>query len=536
MTRQRILLVDDDRSIARLCQRLLERASFEVIACTDPMDAIRVLEAQKSDLLITDIRMPVMDGFELIRRCKQLQPSLPVLVMTGFGSVDTAIQALYRGVDGLILKPFENTSDLVRAVERVLEESRQKQDAARAQAFRPLFDVTETLLSQTSPEPVERMILRALENVFKAPFAGVFRDDRNEKAVVLIAGTGIPEGAGHPAWNRLAELVTSVESTAIVNLTNSDQDPLQQLLQELNWGSCLISVVVRNEQRFVFLVARGANELQFVESDTELIAILARQAVVAMENSRLYTDLRNSITRLEESQRALVQAEKMAAVGRLMATMAHEINNPLQAVRNCLHLANRPDLEDEQRANYLAMTTTEVDRLVKTVRHLLDFYRPGKVDKEYVDIRAVIERVLYLLRSQLDTQSVKLNIHFDEPFPQVLGVSDQIQQVIFNLLLNAIDAMEGITGEKVIWVEGMRTENGWVRLAVEDSGPGVLAEIRDRLFEPFASTKKQGTGLGLSVSYGIIENHGGMLRLGQSKHSRGARFEVDLPQQERPGL
>jgi len=113
-----ILIVDDDRTIIRLCQRLLERASYRVFTVMDPFDALKILERQKVDLLLSDIRMPIMDGFELISQAKQYQPELPVLVMTGYGSIDYAIQALHRGVDGLILKPFENSAELLQAVQR----------------------------------------------------------------------------------------------------------------------------------------------------------------------------------------------------------------------------------------------------------------------------------------------------------------------------------------------------------------------------------------------------------------------------------
>src|SRR5512138_1842601 len=125
MTEATILIVDDDRTIIGLCQRLLERASYRVFTVMDPFDALKILERQKIDLLLSDIRMPIMDGFELISQAKQYQPELPVLIMTGYGSIDNAIQALHRGVDGLILKPFENSAELLQTVQRVVGGSRQ---------------------------------------------------------------------------------------------------------------------------------------------------------------------------------------------------------------------------------------------------------------------------------------------------------------------------------------------------------------------------------------------------------------------------
>ncbi len=200
MSSASILIVDDDRSIVRLCQRLLERASYEVLASTDPLEALKILEATKVDLLLADIRMPVMDGFELIERSRNINPDLAVLVMTGFGTVDTAVQALYKGVDGLILKPFENTADLVQAVQRVLVDSRQKQEAARAQALRPLFDLSETLISETSLQSLEKLVLNAIVHTFSAQHVCVFYAEKSNADPKAIISKDIPDPIAVPAW------------------------------------------------------------------------------------------------------------------------------------------------------------------------------------------------------------------------------------------------------------------------------------------------------------------------------------------------
>jgi signal transduction histidine kinase len=532
MAEASVLIVDDDRSIVRLCQRLLERAGFKVFASTDPMEAIKILETRKIDLLLSDIRMPVMDGFELIEKAKGLQPDIAVLVMTGFGTVDTAIQALYRGVDGLILKPFENTADLVRASQRVLDGNRQKQDAARAQALRPLFDLTETLLAETSLSAIETLATSSIMEMFQACTTAAYRMDdmpaQTAPDLKVIMSKGVP--VGERAADLLSQLVRALfeKTDAFAASAGGQGDPhIQELLRGLGWSSVLTVPIHRNHSFFVFLTARAQDAGTFSPADLELFTILVRQTMVAMDNARLYTDLRNSLMRIEESQRALVQAEKMAAVGRLMASLAHEINNPLQAVRNCLHLANRPEVDEKQRSSYLAMTNSELDRLVKTVRHMLDFYRPGLQEKETVQLRDAVERVLYLLKSQFDLQRIKVSVEINQDCPPVIGVRDQVQQVFFNLLLNSMDALEG-KENKQIWVETEVHEPD-LYVYVEDSGMGIPLEIRERIFEPFVSTKKNGTGLGLSVSYGVVEAHGGKLSLVPSRHGQGACFEIRFP-------
>jgi signal transduction histidine kinase/FixJ family two-component response regulator len=531
MAEASVLIVDDDRSIVRLCQRLLERAAFKVFASTDPLEAIKILEARKIDMLLSDIRMPVMDGFELIEKAKLLQPELAVLVMTGFGTVDTAIQALYKGVDGLILKPFENTADLVRAAQRVLDGNRQKQDAARAQALRPLFDLTEILLAETSLETLETLVIKDMLELFQSQHAGVY--ELNPQAAAdearLLMSHGLPAEGKSESWSYLSQYLLNHHGVVQINTFSPEDVELQDALRDMGWGAVMAVPTHRNNASFLFVTARGLDGGTFTASDLELFTILARQTVVAMENARLYTDLRESIHRIEESQLALIQAEKMAAVGRLMASLAHEINNPLQAVRNCLHLANRVDVDDKQRAMYLAMTDNELDRLVNTVRHMLDFYRPGLQEKEAVNLCAAVERVLTLLQSQFENQKITVFMQVDATYPAILGVRDQVQQVFFNLLLNAMDAMEG-KEKKQIWIEGEMRENE-LYIYIEDTGPGVQSEMQARLFEPFVSTKKNGTGLGLSVSYGVVEAHGGRLALVPSRHEQGACFEICFPLQ-----
>lgn len=531
-----ILIVDDDRTIVRLCQRLLERASYQVITAMDPLDALKVLERQKVDLLLSDIRMPIMDGFEMVSQAKQYQPDLPVLVMTGYGSIENAIQALHRGVDGLILKPFENTAELVQAVQRVLEETRQRRDAARLQALRPLFDVTERLLTETSPHTLEKLILNAVVGLFQVSFAGIYRLNAQSAALEVVRTMEQPRAAVPSEamqQNMLINLVMEEGAPAAMNANGpGSSEAVQQLLQEMGWGAVLVAPVHRNESQFVLCASRGKDAPPFTEADLEMFVILARQAAVAMENARLYSELKDYVRRVEESQRALVQAEKMAAVGRLMASLAHEINNPLQSVRNCLNLAARKTIDNDQRFRYLDMTESELERLVSTVRRMLDFYRPGGADSEHVEIQQVIDQVMAITAPQLRDQNIQVHIQTSgRPVP-VDVVRDQVQQVFFNLLLNAMDALEESGDQpdcpKHIWIDVVFEERRACVL-IEDSGPGIPPELCERIFEPFVSTKPHGTGLGLAVSYGIMERHQGSLTIAPSRYGQGACFKMCLP-------
>jgi signal transduction histidine kinase len=243
-----------------------------------------------------------------------------------------------------------------------------------------------------------------------------------------------------------------------------------------------------------------------------------------MENARLYADLRDYVRRVEESQEALLRAEKMAAAGRLTASIAHEVNNPLQSVQNCLHLAGREDLPPERRKEYFDLAKNELERLTKTTQRMLDFYRPGAAKVEQVDVLELLQHVLSLTSQQLNRGHIKVETNLPETLPSINVVNSQIQQIFFNLILNSLDAMPG-GGE--LKVSARALEEG-VEITFQDTGPGIPESHRNDIFEPFFSTKEGGTGLGLTVSYNIATAHGGTLDL-VNGNEPGACFRLFLP-------
>jgi two-component system NtrC family sensor kinase len=262
----------------------------------------------------------------------------------------------------------------------------------------------------------------------------------------------------------------------------------------------------------------------FTHDDLEMLQFLAASVAVAVENARLYGELADFTRQLERSQEQLVQAEKLAATGRLAASIAHEINNPLQAIHNCLHLVTRRKLEADKEAYYLNMAQEEVQRLIAIVQRTLDFYRPSKGREVLTDVNRVIESVLALANKRLEHGKVKVQRRLAPDLPRLQAVADQLTQVFLNLVINAVEAM-GEGGELTIVT---RRDDERVRVEFGDTGPGINPEEAKNIFEPFYTTKRSGTGLGLAVSYGIIQRHGGEITV-ESAPGRGATFIVSLP-------
>ena len=523
METTKVLVVDDEPGIAALCKRILSRADYDVTSLTDPRVAIEHLQVHHVDLLVVDIRMPEVDGFDVISRAQMVQPDIAVLVMTGFGTVETAIRALRQGVDGLLLKPFEKSDELLSSVKQVLTDNQRKRDTARMQALRPLFNVTETLFSETDRNKLLGLIVNAIREHLNSSNVAYYQVENGNVSIVAQRGRVLqPEGT-----NFAAQLIRGVDADGnpiVINATGPGEVDAQSLLSTLELGSAILIPIARSNLHSVLFAARDANAPPFRGADLEMFFVLARQAVVAMENARLYEDLRNYVKRVEDSQQALLRVEKMAAAGRLTASIAHEVNNPLQSVQNCLHLAGHDSVSPEKRREYIELAKKELDRLMKTTQRMLDFYRPGAVRVEQVDLLELLNHVLSLTSQQMSQKNLTITTNLPESLPLIYVVSSQIQQIFFNLILNALDAVpEG--GE--LTISARAVENG-VELVFEDNGPGIPEDRRENIFEPFFSTKEGGTGLGLTVSYNIVTAHGGTLDLIDGPGS-GACFRLFLP-------
>jgi signal transduction histidine kinase len=237
--------------------------------------------------------------------------------------------------------------------------------------------------------------------------------------------------------------------------------------------------------------------------------------------------------RLRESQEQLVHAEKLASLGQLSASIAHEINNPLAGVLTYTKLLAKrisgDTLEKGAALDYLSKMESEVGRCSRIIRNLLDFSRQTEPTLRPVDVNQVIEQVLAMVGHQAQLQNVEVRKEFGPSLPKVMADADKLQQVFTNLTLNAIQAMSG--GGKLI----LRTSvaNGQVRIDVQDTGCGISKENLSKLFTPFFTTKEKGSGvgLGLAVVRGIIERHKGEIKV-QSEVGKGTTFSVYLAVQD----
>ncbi len=265
---------------------------------------------------------------------------------------------------------------------------------------------------------------------------------------------------------------------------------------------------------------------EYTNEDLILLQNLADRASLAIINVRLYQDLEKSLKDQQTMYSRLVQAEKHMAMSRMMASVAHELNNPIQTIKNCLFLIGPEVGADSDVHDYLDMAQSETRRISHLVEQLRDIYRPSRsVQEQPLNLNEVIHEVHSLLSPHLQHEKVEWRQTGAKELIWIMGVEDQIIQVFLNISLNAIEAMQPEGGILTVHVH---TSPQQAAISFTDTGPGIPQENVSKLFEPFFTTKESGTGLGLYICYEIVQQHGGSISL-ETPSGGGTRFTVWLP-------
>lgn len=288
-----------------------------------------------------------------------------------------------------------------------------------------------------------------------------------------------------------------------------------------------LPLLIRETPRGVMNIHNKKDGSDFTKDDLDLLNIFANQTTVAIENFRLFREVSRELQRVTELQTQLIQSEKLSAIGQLVAGVAHEINNPLGIILGYAELLQRQTNDPSAQKSLKAIRQATM-RAASIVKNLLTFARKQEPNLVAVNVNDVIRSVTELLQHQLKVNNILLFTDFDESIDPVKADIQQLQQVFFNLLTNAMQAMEGMKDGRIV-IE-TRQHNGTVAISVTDNGPGIKAEHLTKLFEPFFTTKPlgKGTGLGLSICYGIIKEFGGEITV-TSAPGKGATFVVELP-------
>ena len=477
MTR-RALIVEDNRALAENIADLFEDEGITAEVCWTGAQALVALQKDPPDLAIVDVRLPDVTGISLVPRMRELVPYGEVILMTGDASLDTAIAAVREGVFAYVQKPFA-AQDLLALAQRALD-----QVSLRHERERLATRVAES-------ERLYRGVVEAAESII----------------------IGVDGGGAIRMWNRCAADTTGwdhseaqgrdfVDFVIHPDLRATCREMLAEAWRQRRLYECEVAVRDRAGQRREV----RWNLVSFIpDGDTlELLLLVG-------------TDVTE---RLALEKRA-ADAEAMASLATLTASLAHEIRNPLNAAILQLELLNRhagrlPEGVARTKIGECArLVTSEIQRLSKLLEEFLGLARPRSLERYAVDVRALCDYVGDMQRPQAEAAGVTIRVDVGAELPRVMGDQPKLTQVLVNLVVNAIDAMRGMPEppeQATIDIEAAVVDNR-VRITVADRGPGIDAAVAAKVFTPFFSTKEAGTGLGLAIVKRIIDLHGGTIEL-----------------------
>ncbi|MFH1759720.1 MAG: ATP-binding protein, partial [bacterium] len=305
--------------------------------------------------------------------------------------------------------------------------------------------------------------------------------------------------------------------------------PQAKIIKDLNLTKILcVPLVAKDNLHGIMVIGTSAKNPDGIINNKDLILTIANHATGWIERSKLFEELKQTNRSLTETRDQLIQSSKLAAIGQLAGGVAHEINNPLQIILVKAQLSMRKIKKLNLDLKELQAIESETKRIAQIVKGLLDFSRQSSETRDFslVDIPRVLQECIDLIRHQMEMQSIHIQSNIPADIPLVRGNANQLKQVFLNLCLNAQHAME----KGGLFSIALRITDKAVLIDFTDTGCGIKKEYLEKIFEPFFTTKPPGTGtgLGLSVSYGVIEKHGGRINV-KSEMNKGSTFTVELP-------
>jgi signal transduction histidine kinase len=454
-------------------------------------------------------------------------------------SFDEDERALLQGLADQSALAISNAR-LFEAVRRELAECKQAEEQVRrlseslerrANELAALNKASQAMVSTLDFESVLKLVISEVRSLLDTEEASVLLRDPTSDDLVFaaVAGAGSEElvGTRMPVTKGIAGWVMQNRQPVLVQDAQNDPRFYSGVDQKIGLITRSVIAVPLRFRGAVWGVVEAINKVggAFSEGDVGLLEALARSAAIGLVNAQSYQAERELRKLVEQSRVQLAQSEKLAATGRLAATLAHEVNNPLQAIYNCLQMMHNFQLEPEEQREYLQIAIEEVERLTSTVSRVLDLTRHPRRGMRPVQLNQAVERVLALTGKYLQHRHIALQPDLASDLPPTLALHDELVQVFLNLVLNAADAMEE---GGVLRVTSRLTDNGRLAVAFSDTGCGIPPEHLNRIFEPFFSTKEGGTGMGLNISSDVIKQHGGEITV-ESQVGQGTTFTVWLP-------
>jgi PAS domain S-box-containing protein len=496
-----VLILEDDQGVARLQQRRLERAGYAVVTAGSPDEALAQIRGGRPDLLLLDYRLAgQVDGLEFHAQLRADGHNLPVILVTGFSDDATVIRALRAGVRDFVTKSPAYLDYLPESVGRVLKQVRTEEQLAASEArLAAVINAALDGILVAGADGRVTLLNPAAERIFRRPAREAVGLPVDHLIPAGLQATGPAAGgwAAHEARGRRAD---------------GEEFPLELSSAQAEVAGQPFSVLVVRD-----ITARKQAEEALAETNRSLERALA--------------ELRTKADEIQAMTQQLWQAAKLASVGELAASIAHELNNPLATVTLRVEAALARTPAGDPRRRPLEVVEQEVRRMAVLVANLLQFTRPGANQASTVDVEDELRKALDLVQHYLRQRDVRVALELGPDVPPIYADRQKLLQVFLNVLTNAADAMpEG--GTLTLRARPGALGDGTPAVALEfaDTGVGIPPEALPRVAEPFFTTKPEGkgTGLGLAICRRIVQEHHGAIEI-LSEVGKGTTVRVVLP-------
>jgi signal transduction histidine kinase/DNA-binding response OmpR family regulator len=548
----RILVVDDEPSVIDVFREFLSAQGYELSVAKNAEEAMRLTQELQPDIILTDINLPGHSGLDVMRHAKSLDPEVAVIVVTGYASASTAIDALRQGAYDYVTKPFD-LDEVHQIVERgianrrlkainrqLVEELRQKNEILQhheqelrekvAQATRQmttLYDAGLAINTNLELQPRLDTICFYAAQLMAARGAIAYLKLGELDEFHAVAATGVALAPQDPADARLLEAGGAIglarHALAAQREAAADSSITVRAVPGESFESVL-AVPMMSDGELIGVLATFDKAGGFTEEDEAFITLFAQQTTISVRNSRLYEHAK-SLDRLKSE---------------FVAVVSHEIRTPLTSVKGALELLSddRYFQNTEQQAKLLTIAHANAERLLVLINDILDFSKleadslPMNLERQ--PLEPLIEQVHHNMRTLIEEHRIHLVTTLVPDLPHLMIDANRIGQVLTNLLSNAIKFSP--RGGRIEVIAEMWEDT--VRVAVRDHGEGIAAQDLSKLFRKFsqidssATRRAGGTGLGLVICRGIVEQHDGKIWV-ESTVGQGSTFYFTLPASER---
>ncbi len=523
-----ILVVDDEAFVRELLSSFLSALGFVVHEAENGEQGVRMATEHRYDIVFTDIKMPGITGEQVLERVKAIDPTTQVVVITGYGSVESAVECMKLGAFDYVGKPF-HLEEIEILVKRALERG-------ELQALVGLYKVSQSVFSTVRFDELLGQIIKLTVQVLRADEASIMLfDARGQLYIAASSGLGdeVLRSTRVALCEPIAGRVAAEGKPVILGEEINGRYPAGDR-RGLISSSIVHPIITKNKAFGILNVNRVAMPEAFTQGDLNKATIFVSHIAQAIENAKLFDELNAKVEELNQAyeqlefrQQQVVQAEKLSAIGNLVAGVAHELNNPLTAVMGFSEFLLTAECPEEVKAT-LRKIHSAANRCRKIIQNLLSFSRDQESRHRMSDLNELAADVLEFSGRALLDKGIEVVADYEAGLPEVRVDADRMKQVVLGVVNNAIAAMEGRPGP----VLRVRT---WSRqrtvfLSVSDNGVGIPEEHLTKVFDPFFTTREvgQGVGLGLSTCYAVVQKFGGTVNV-ESELGAGTTFTIELP-------